>query len=163
MKAMNYFQRHLDESYPLPQLQIVLSLNFAAGAMENFGLILCRGEYMVVDANSGDDERRRVSYVISHEIAHQWFGNLVTNEDWSDLYVQEGLATYYGYRCIDEAYPSLQGSLHFRMSDVTAYYDYDVYNYSVPIKPAGLSGLEAVNSFSPVSYTKVGACVASEA
>lgn len=153
--AMDFFQQHLAEPYPLAHLQVVLSLNFAAGAMENFGLIVSRGEYMVVDAQSDDDTRRRVSYVISHEIAHQWFGNVVTNADWSDLYVQEGLATFLGYRCVDTVFPALQSSLHFRMGDVTAYYAYDVFNYSTPIKPQGLSGLEAVNSFSPVSYTKV--------
>lgn len=153
---MDFFQSHLTEPYPLAHLQVVLSVNFAAGAMENFGLIVSRGEYMVVDAQSDADTRRRVSYVISHEIAHQWFGNVVTNADWSDLYVQEGLATFLGYRCVDTVYPALQGSLHFRMGDVTAYYAYDVFNYSTPIKPRGLSGLEAVNSFSPVSYTKVG-------
>lgn len=153
---MNFFQRHLTEPYPLAHLQVVLSVNFAAGAMENFGLIVSRGEYMVVEPQSDEDTRRRVSYVISHEIAHQWFGNVVTNADWSDLYVQEGLATFLGYRCVDATYPELQASLHFRMGDVTAYYAYDVFNYSTPIKPQGLSGLEAVNSFSPVSYTKVG-------
>ncbi len=152
---MDFFQNHLTEPYPLAHLQVVLSVNFAAGAMENFGLIVSRGEYMVVDAQSDADTQRRVSYVISHEIAHQWFGNVVTNADWSDLYVQEGLATFLGYRCVDTVYPALQGSLHFRMGDVTAYYAYDVFNYSTPIKPQGLSGLEAVNSFSPVSYTKV--------
>lgn len=61
------------------------------------GLIVCRGEYLMIPEGANQDLQRRVAYVLSHEIAHQWFGNLVTNRDWSDVYIQEGLATFFGY------------------------------------------------------------------
>ena len=123
--------------------------------MENYGLIICRSEYLLIEEGANQDLQRRVAYVLSHEIAHQWFGNLVTNRDWSDVYIQEGLATYYGYQCVEDGYPELQAFDSFMINDVHAYYAYDVYNFSVPIKPNGLSGIEAVNSFSAISYTKV--------
>ena len=71
-------------------------MNFAAGAMENFGLLTFRGEYLQVPESASDDHRRRVAYVVAHEIAHQWFGDMVTTEDWSDVFIQEGFATYFG-------------------------------------------------------------------
>lgn len=95
--AFNYFQEYLHEPYPLSTLQILLSPNFAPAAMENFGLIICRKEYLLIEEGANQDLQRRVAYVLSHEIAHQWFGNLVTNRDWSHVYIQEGLATFLGY------------------------------------------------------------------
>lgn len=149
----------------MSSLQVVLSPNFAPAAMENYGLIVCRGEYMMISEGADQDLQRRVAYVLSHEIAHQWFGNLVTNQDWSDVYIQEGLATYFGldsnivmifrYKCVEAGYPELQAIDAFTINDIQAYYAYDTFNFSVPIKPQGLSGIEAVNSFSAISYTKV--------
>lgn len=94
--AFDYFQTRFSEPYPLSSLKIALSPNFAPAAMENYGLIICRGEYLMIEEGASQDLQRRVAYVLSHEIAHQWFGNLVTNRDWSDVYIQEGLATFYG-------------------------------------------------------------------
>lgn len=153
--AFHYFHSFIMEPYPLPHLQIILAPNFAAAAMENFGLITIRGEYVIVGEGASDDQKRRVAYVLSHEIAHQWFGNLVTAHDWSDVYLQEGLATLIGYRCVEQAYPTLHAVDFFYSTDVVEYYNYDVYSYSIPIKPSALSAQDAVNSFSAVSYTKV--------
>ena len=59
------------------------------------------------------------------------------------------------YRCVDALYPHLQAVQQFFATDVVAYYDTDVFNFTSPLKIAGLSGLEAVNSFTSISYTKV--------
>lgn len=73
-----------------------MSPNFAAGAMENYGLLIFRGEYLQISESSNTDQQRRVAYVVAHEIAHQWFGDAVTTSDWSDVFIQEGFATMYG-------------------------------------------------------------------
>ena len=158
MFAFEYFQSNIGEPYPLSHLQILLAPNFAAAAMENFGLILIRSEYLALPAgDASDDQKRRISYVLSHEIAHQWFGNLVTARDWSEVYLQEGFATLLGHRCADSRDASLQSAATFFARDVAAYYEFDVEANAVAIKPASLSGKDAVTSFSAVSYTKVGA------
>ena len=64
--------------------------------MENYGLLIFRGEYLQIGDNSNADQRHRVAYVVAHEIAHQWFGDAVTTADWSDVFIQEGFATMYG-------------------------------------------------------------------
>ena len=154
--ALEYFQSNIGEPYPLSHLQVLLAPNFAAAAMENFGLILIRSEYLAIPAGeSNDDLKRRIGYVLSHEIAHQWFGNLVTARDWSEVYLQEGFATLLGHRCVDSRDASLQSTATFFAADVAELYEYDVEANAVAIKPELLSGKDAVNSFSAVSYTKV--------
>lgn len=156
MHALEFFQSNIAEPYPLSHLQILLAPNFAAAAMENFGLILIRSEYLAIPAGSeNDDLQRRVAYVLSHEIAHQWFGNLLTARDWSDVFLQEGFATLLGHRCVDVGFAWLQASAQFEAVDGAAYYEYDVEAKAVAIKPNALTGKEAVTSFSAVSYTKV--------
>lgn len=66
-----------------------------------------------------------------------------------------GVILFIRYKCVEDKYPELQALDAFHVNDIQSYYAYDVYNYSTPIKPQGLSGIEAVNSFSAVSYTKV--------
>ena len=96
-RSLDFFQSYLTPSYPLSHLQLLLSPNFAAGAMENYGLLIFRGEYLQISEGSNTDQQRRVAYVVAHEIAHQWFGDAVTTADWSDVFIQEGFATMYGY------------------------------------------------------------------
>lgn len=95
-RSLDFFQSYLIPSYPLSHLQLLLSPNFAAGAMENYGLLIFRGEYLQISESANTDQQRRVAYVVAHEIAHQWFGDAVTTSDWSDVFIQEGFATMYG-------------------------------------------------------------------
>jgi aminopeptidase N len=58
-------------------------------------------------ATSADSYRNRVAYVVAHELAHQWFGNLVTMDWWSELWLNEGFATWVGWLAIDHLYPGM--------------------------------------------------------
>uniref|UniRef100_A0A7N0V668 Alpha-aminoacylpeptide hydrolase n=1 Tax=Kalanchoe fedtschenkoi TaxID=63787 RepID=A0A7N0V668_KALFE len=80
--------------------------DFAAGAMENYGLVTYRETALLFDEkHSAASNRQRVSTVVAHELAHQWFGNLVTMEWWTHLWLNEGFATWVSYLATDAIFP----------------------------------------------------------
>ena len=74
--------------------------------MENWGLVTYREVYLVVDENSTFASRQQVALVMAHELAHQWFGNLVTMKWWDDLWLNESFANMMEYVCVDAIEPS---------------------------------------------------------
>jgi aminopeptidase N len=70
-------------------------------------------------ATSADSYRNRVAYVVAHELAHQWFGNLVTMDWWSELWLNEGFATWVGWLAIDHLYPGMVHPFNFKASILT--------------------------------------------
>nr|XP_025963802.1 aminopeptidase N [Dromaius novaehollandiae] len=104
---LNFFESHYNTSYPLPKSDQVGLPDFSAGAMENWGLVTYRENSLLYDnAYSSIGNRERVVTVIAHELAHQWFGNLVTLRWWNDLWLNEGFASYVEYLGADSAEPS---------------------------------------------------------
>jgi len=75
---------------------------FESGAMENWGLITYREVDMLIGATASVQQKTRVASVVCHEIAHQWFGNLVTMQWWNDLWLNESLATFVETLCVDQ-------------------------------------------------------------
>ncbi|NXA27343.1 AMPN Aminopeptidase, partial [Ibidorhyncha struthersii] len=104
---LNFFEKHYNTSYPLPKSDQVGLPDFNAGAMENWGLVTYRENSLLFDsAYSSIGNKERVVTVIAHELAHQWFGNLVTLQWWNDLWLNEGFASYVEYLGADSAEPS---------------------------------------------------------
>ncbi|KAM9532604.1 aminopeptidase N isoform 2-T2 [Guaruba guarouba] len=104
---LNFFERHYNTAYPLPKSDQVGLPDFNAGAMENWGLVTYRENSLLFDAAySSISNKERVVTVIAHELAHQWFGNLVTLRWWNDLWLNEGFASYVEYLGADSAEPS---------------------------------------------------------
>ncbi|KAG8035220.1 hypothetical protein G9C98_001710 [Cotesia typhae] len=96
--ALNYFTSLFNESYQIDKMDMVAVPDFSAGAMENWGLITYRENYLLYDeTESSDSAQQKVASTIVHECAHMWFGNLVTPEWWGYLWLSEGFANYYQY------------------------------------------------------------------
>ncbi|NXR20827.1 AMPN Aminopeptidase, partial [Cinclus mexicanus] len=104
---LSFFEQHYNTAYPLPKSDQVGLPDFNAGAMENWGLVTYRENSLLFDASySSIGNKERVVTVIAHELAHQWFGNLVTLRWWNDLWLNEGFASYVEYLGADSAEPN---------------------------------------------------------
>ena len=104
-----WYEEYFGQAFPFAKLDQIAVKEFDAGAMENVGLILYRMSAMLLDKeNASWAAKKRVAEVVAHELAHQWFGNLVTMEWWDDLWLNEAFATWMAYKVIDHFYPELR-------------------------------------------------------
>jgi aminopeptidase N/puromycin-sensitive aminopeptidase len=93
--VLHYYDAYFGIKYPMPKLDMVALPDFEAGAMENFGCITYRETDLLVDTKTGNiPEKKRVAVVVAHEMAHQWFGDMVTMQWWDNLWLNEGFATW---------------------------------------------------------------------
>lgn len=107
-QSLEWFINHFKIDYMINKLDSVVVNNFSSGAMENLGLIVYRDSAFLINENNVINKNRLInlSLTIAHEIAHQWFGNLVTTSGWGDLWLNEAFATLYSHICIDHLYPN---------------------------------------------------------
>ncbi|KAM6980556.1 aminopeptidase N-like [Aplochiton taeniatus] len=104
---LTFFEKYYNSSYPLTKSDQIALPDFSAGAMENWGLITYRETALLYNPDtSSNGDKEWVVTVISHELAHMWFGNLVTMKWWNDLWLNEGFATYVSYLGADSAEPT---------------------------------------------------------
>jgi len=100
--SMQYFQKYFGRPYPGDKLDLLGIPDFAAGAMENLGCVTFREEALLLDLNHASQAALdRVAEVVAHEIAHMWFGDLVTMEWWDGLWLNEAFATFMAAKCVD--------------------------------------------------------------
>ncbi|KAK6036813.1 peptidase family M1, partial [Cooperia oncophora] len=109
--------KQLDQvPYPLPKMDFIAARSFPVGGMENWGLIVFDKQSLLLDSALEDGlnmtvdrlyHEYRIEKIVTHEITHQWFGNLVTMRDWSDLWLNEGFATYMTYDMLQRDHPKL--------------------------------------------------------
>jgi tricorn protease interacting factor F2/3 len=104
-KVLPEYERYYGIAYPLSKLDLVAVPEFWAGAMENWGAIAFAEMAMLVDSGTSTLLRRSIAETTAHEIAHMWFGNLVTMNWWSDIWLNESFATFMSYRILDRVFP----------------------------------------------------------
>ncbi|KAF8388770.1 hypothetical protein HHK36_025450 [Tetracentron sinense] len=106
VRTLDLYKIYFDVPYSLPKLDMVAIPDFSAGAMENYGLVTYRDTALLYDdQHSAAVNKQWVAIVVAHELAHQWFGNLVTMEWWTHLWLNEGFATWVSYLATDSLFP----------------------------------------------------------
>jgi len=125
------------------------------GAMENWGLITYRTTAVLFDENNSDQTyRNRVVYVVAHELAHQWFGNLVTMDWWNELWLNEGFATWVGWYAVDHLHPDWNVWAQFVTEGMQMAFQLDSLRTSHPIEVPVRNALEVDQIFDHISYLK---------
>jgi puromycin-sensitive aminopeptidase len=146
--AMPYVERKLDQ---------VAIPDFAAGAMENMGLITYRESLLLLDPQTATPvERSNVAGTVAHEIAHMWFGNTATMRWWNGIWLSEAFATFMSYLCVDGLEPSWSVFDEFQSGRVRAF-EIDSLATTRPIEYPVESPDDAAGMFDILTYTKGGA------
>lgn len=120
-RSIEFYEDFYQTPYPLPHSWQLALPDFSAGAMENWGLVTYREAYLTLDPdNTPLRQKQVVATVIAHELAHQWFGDLVTMKWWDDLWLNESFANMMEYVAIDAIEPDWHIWEFFQTDDVSA-------------------------------------------
>eukprot|EP00434_Breviolum_minutum_P008705 symbB.v1.2.007673.t1/scaffold475.1/size199048/14 len=105
-RALSYYEDYFGLPFPLPKLDMLAAPDFAAGAMENWGLVIYREvDLLCNETTVGVARKVRIATVVTHELSHMWFGNLVTMEWWDQLWLNEGFANWMQTQAVDVLFP----------------------------------------------------------
>ncbi len=154
---MQYYNRYFGIKYPYGKLDMLGLPDFAAGAMENTGLITYREVLLMLDdKHAAVTTKKEVASVIAHEMAHQWFGDLVTMQWWDDIWLNEGFATWMSSKPIEEWKPEW----HFELDDAhdtTQSLNVDSLENTRPIHQAAETPAQIEELFDGIAYGKTAA------
>ncbi|KAG0040333.1 hypothetical protein BGZ82_003638 [Podila clonocystis] len=154
-KILEYFTKIFGAPYPLTKLDQIAVPDFDAGAMENWGLITYRTVALLYDeTTSAAQMKEQVAYTVAHEIAHQWFGNLVTMEWWDHLWLNEGFATWVGTLAVDHLFPDWDTWANFTINEYQQGLSLDSLRSSHPIEVPVADPHEIHQIFDAISYSK---------
>lgn len=118
VRSIEFYEDYFDTPYPLPKSDHVALPDFSSGAMENWGLITYREIALLADPKTTSiSSRQYIATVIAHELAHQWFGNLVTMKWWNNLWLNESFATLMEYIAVDALHPEWNVWLDFATNE----------------------------------------------
>jgi alanyl aminopeptidase len=141
-------------AYPYAKLDIVAVPNFAAGAMENAGFITFREEVLLIDpAHASARTKREMTVTVAHELAHQWFGDLVTMAWWNDLWLNEGFATWAESKMADAYKPGFEARIE-HVTEMSEVMDTDSLRSARAVRQPVASTSEAMEAFDDITYQK---------
>ncbi|XP_076160195.1 glutamyl aminopeptidase isoform X5 [Ptiloglossa arizonensis] len=154
-RTMDYFESFFGVHYPLPKQDLIAIPDFAAGAMENWGLITYRETSILYDPQeTSTNAHEWVAVVVAHELAHQWFGNLVTMKWWNDLWLNEGAASFFEYKGVNYISPEWSMMDQFILDKIQPALDLDALTSSHPISVPVKDPNEIEAIFDDISYSK---------
>lgn len=159
--ALLAYQNYYDVPYPLKKLHIVALPEYHTGAMENWGAIASRESYALVREDTNFRLKIRGAMSMVHEVAHQWFGDLVTMKWWDDLWLNESFATLMSYKMTQKLHPDWDMWGIFLRDEVFTREEamkLDALMTTHPVQAHIKSVAEATHTFDSISYGK-GACV----
>jgi aminopeptidase N len=154
-KALKFCEDYYGLKYPFPKLDLIAIPDFAAGAMENWGAITFRENLLLhypgITSKAGE---QRICEVIAHEMAHQWFGDLVTPSDWKYLWLNESFATYFGFGVVAHYHPEWDVWEQFLYSRNGTALVRDGLEETVAIEIPGGEHVVINTSTAPIIYSK---------
>lgn len=154
-KLMTFYHDYFGIAYPISTMDLVAIPDFANGAMENWGAVTYRETALLVDPeNSSLITKQWVALIIAHELAHQWFGNLVTMEWWTHLWLNEGFASFMEYLAIDKLFPKWNIWTQFIYTEQAKALSLDGLENTHPIEVPVHHPGEISEIFDAVSYSK---------
>ncbi len=155
--ALKYFTDYFGRPYPGDKLDMIAIPDFASGAMENLGCITYREALLLVDEkNATQGELTRIADVICHEIAHMWFGDLVTMKWWNGIWLNEAFATFMATKAVDVFNKDWKRWVQFGI-ERSAAFDVDSLHSTRPIEFEVISPDDASAMFDLLTYEKGGA------
>ncbi|KAM8866280.1 endoplasmic reticulum aminopeptidase 1b isoform 1-T1 [Synchiropus picturatus] len=158
VKLLDFYDDYFNIPYPLPKQDLAAIPDFQSGAMENWGLTTYRETGLLFDPEkSTASDKLGITMVIAHELAHQWFGNLVTMEWWNDLWLNEGFAKFMEFISVDVTYPELKVD-DFFINKCFEAMEVDSLTSSHPVSTPVENPAQIQEMFDDVSYDK-GACI----
>ena len=155
--SLRWFERYYGISYPAAKVDLIALPDFAAGAMENLGCITFRENMLLVDpASATQAEEQLIADVVAHEMAHMWFGDLVTMRWWNGIWLNEAFATFMEVAACDAFRPEWQRWSSFSL-ERTAAFEVDSLSTTRPVEFAVISPDDADGMFDVLTYEKGGA------
>lgn len=155
VKTLEFYEDYFAIDYPLPKCDMIALPDFASGAMENWGCITYREHALLVDpANTTLGTKQWVAMVVAHELAHQWFGNLVTMRWWTDLWLNEGFASWIEYLAVDHMFPEWNMWTQFVVDEQQQALKLDILEHTHAIEVPVHHPDEIRSIFDAISYSK---------
>ncbi len=154
--SIKFYEKYFGIPYPLPKVDLISVPDFAAGAMENWGAITFREIALLADESTSLAGKQRVAEVIMHELAHQWFGDLVTMKWWNDLWLNESFATFMASKSMDAIFPEWQVKIDYLRDTIATAFGADQLKSTHPISVNVRVPSDIDQLFDEISYEKGG-------
>jgi aminopeptidase N len=159
VKILGYYEEYFGSAFPLPKLDLIAVPGGLDGAMENWGAIVFFESHLLADeASSSEYTRRGIFSIIAHEMAHQWFGDLVTMAWWDDLWLNEGLANWLQFKAVEHFHPDWK-SWPNTIGEKQRAMRLDALKTAHPIQQPVADPSEAIIAFDAITYSKTQAVI----
>lgn len=153
--SLDFYNQFFQLPYPLPKMNFLSVPEFQFGATENWGLVTYREVDLLLDAATASaQQKQRVATVVAHELAHQWFGNLVTMAWWDGLWLNEGFASFMQYLTISTVRPEYNIWEYYSIDAFSRAQQLDALRSSHPVIVPIKHAHEVEQVFDAISYCK---------